>query len=81
MERATEKQLGALHGTVAAALAQEISQAVEPKERIAAINAAVKFLKDNGITAVPDNDSIRNLRHQAANAVTAKELEELFNAS
>lgn len=52
MSRASENELGSLHGFVAAAL----SERIKDKELCTAadINAAIKFLKDNNITATPE---------------------------
>ena len=59
MSRATPDALDALHGLLAGAIADELKAAMERKDEhgnpvpvpAALLNAAMKFLKDNGIDA------------------------------
>lgn len=53
MGKATEQQLGSLHGLLATAFSSEIKGYIERGEAIPAsvLAAASKFLKDNGIDA------------------------------
>jgi hypothetical protein len=59
MAKATENQLGDLHAEVAKQLKELLQN--EPGN-LAAINASLKFLKDNRIEAEPDNVSVHNLK-------------------
>jgi hypothetical protein len=64
MSRATEQQLGELHGLVASTFADEIRRYVREKQAIppSLLAAALKFLKDNGIDApARDNDAVDKL--------------------
>lgn len=53
MSKATEQQLGSLHGLLASSFAGEIRGYMEREEPIPAsvLAAAARFLKDNGIDA------------------------------
>ncbi|WGD31643.1 hypothetical protein AncyloWKF20_07445 [Ancylobacter sp. WKF20] len=58
--KADEKELGGLHKAVAEALTKKI----ENGEAVAAdLAVAVKFLKDNGITASLKSEHVQNLVH------------------
>lgn len=58
MSKATEQKLSDLHGLVAdVLLAQLRGEWVSPQM----ISQAVKFLKDNGIEAGPENDAMNDL--------------------
>jgi len=62
MSRATEAALSALHGVVAAELTRRI---VESEATAADIGAAIKFLKDNSITAsIEDNAALSELKQK-----------------
>jgi hypothetical protein len=58
MSKATEQQLGALHGLLATSFASEIKAYVDRGEPIPAsvLAAAARFLKDNGIDAPARNN-------------------------
>lgn len=58
MSKATEQQLGALHGLLATSFASEIRGYVDRGEPIPAsvLAAAARFLKDNGIDAPARNN-------------------------
>ena len=58
MSKATEQQLGALHGLLATSFASEIQKYMERGEPIPAsvLAAAARFLKDNGIDAPARNN-------------------------
>lgn len=58
MSKATEQQLGALHGLLATSFAGEIRGYMERGEPIPAsvLAAAARFLKDNGIDAPARNN-------------------------
>lgn len=58
MSKATEQQLGALHGLLATSFASEIKGYIERGEPIPAsvLAAASRFLKDNGIDAPARNN-------------------------
>ncbi|CDK30070.1 putative small terminase subunit [Burkholderia phage AMP1] len=60
MAKATEAKLSELHGVVA----DELKRRIEDGEASAAdIGAAIKFLKDNHITAsIEDNEGLSDLR-------------------
>jgi hypothetical protein len=60
MAKATEAKLSELHGVVA----DELKRRIEEKEASAAdIGAAIKFLKDNHITAsIEDNEGLSDLK-------------------
>jgi len=62
MSRATEAALSALHGVVA----QELTRRIVQSEATAAdLGAAIKFLKDNDITAsIEDNAALSELKQQ-----------------
>lgn len=59
MSKATEAQLGSLHGLLAASFAGEIAGYQERGEPIPAsvLAAAARFLKDNGIDAPSRNNA------------------------
>ena len=67
MSKSTEQELSALHGAVAQALATQVSETVlitdeEGKKQLihtvtpATLGVAIKFLKDNDITASIEDD-------------------------
>lgn len=60
MAKASEQSLGELHG----AIAEELKRRISEKEASAAdIGAAIKFLKDNHITAsIEDNAGLQDLK-------------------
>lgn len=60
MSKATTNKLGELHGAVANALTERI---LSGEASAADFGAAIKFLKDNAITAdVGDNDHLKQLQ-------------------
>lgn len=59
--KATEEKLGALHGLVADVLMARL-QTDEVSPQLLA--QAIKFLKDNGIEAGPDNDQMNDIARQ-----------------
>jgi len=62
MSRATEASLAALHGAVAAELTRRI---LDAEATAADIGAAIKFLKDNSITAsIEDNAALAELKQK-----------------
>jgi len=62
MAKATEAALSTLHGVVAAELTRRI---LESEASAADIGAAIKFLKDNHITAsIEDNQALTDLKHK-----------------
>jgi len=62
MSRATEAALSTLHGVVAAELTRRI---LESEATAADIGAAIKFLKDNHITAsIEDNAALSELKQK-----------------
>jgi len=62
MSRATEAALSTLHGVVASELTRRI---VESEATAADIGAAIKFLKDNCITAsIEDNAALSELKQK-----------------
>ena len=65
MSKATETQMGALHGLLATSFASEIKPYVDNNEAIPAsiLAAAARFLKDNGIDAPARNN--KQLDHLA----------------
>lgn len=67
MSKATEQQLGALHGLIATTFASEIAGYVSREEPIPAsvLAAAARFLKDNGIDApARANDKLDKLANE-----------------
>lgn len=78
MSRASEELLSQLHGLIGEELVAML-KSNEPRERLAGVDRALKFLKDNGITAsvgasVP-------LETIANSLPTAEELERLMMMS
>jgi len=62
MSKATEAALSTLHGVVAAELTRRI---LESEATAADIGAAIKFLKDNHITAsIEDNQGLSDLKRK-----------------
>jgi len=62
MSKATEAALSTLHGVVAAELTRRI---LESEATAADIGAAIKFLKDNHITAsIEDNQALSDLKQK-----------------
>lgn len=82
MSKATEQQLGALHGLLATSFAAEIQGYVKRGEPIPAsvLAAASRFLKDNGIDAPARNnreldllaDELEDLDFDDANVVSLR---------
>lgn len=65
MTKATTEALQELHGVVAKSLKQRIDQDMEDNipTDAATLGAAIKFLKDNNISADPaDKDSLESIR-------------------
>lgn len=61
-KRASEDILAALHSLVAQQLTAEILTG-DPKNRVSALNAAIKFLQNNGIEAVLEqSDDLNKLQ-------------------
>lgn len=79
---ASESALGALHELVAKVLAERIANG--ELCTAADINAAIKFLKDNNITATPEgSDKLKELEEQVKGAsldVSDADAEELQRA-
>lgn len=75
MSRASEEVLAQLHGMIGEELIGAL-QSDCPRERMAAVDRALKFLKDNNITAsiqaAPDLERIRD------SLPTAEDLERLM---
>lgn len=63
---ANESELGKLHAAVAVALKERIAS---EGATAADLNAAIKFLKDNNITATPEaNRALKDLQGELENA-------------
>ncbi len=78
MSRASEDALAALHGAVAETIS-DFLQDDDPRQRLAAVDRAIRFLKDNNITAtVEASEPLRSIADQLP---TAEELEKLMQLS
>lgn len=75
MSRASEDLLAQLHGLVGFELIEQL-QSEDPKTRIAAVDRAMRFLKDNNITS--SVEASVPLQTIQANLPTADELEKLM---
>lgn len=75
MSRASEDLLAQLHGLVGFELIEQL-QSEDPKTRIAAVDRAMRFLKDNNITSTVEASV--PLQTIQANLPTADELEKLM---
>lgn len=62
-KRASSEELDLLHATVAQALSDAIRSGEAPAAMVA---VAVKFLKDNDITALPSSPRLQELANAAA---------------
>lgn len=75
MSRASEDLLAQLHGLIGSELLAML-RSDDPRERLAAVDRSLRFLKDNGITstvaASPDLDRIKR------EIPTAEDLERLM---
>ena len=75
MSRSTEDLLAQLHGMVGRELLDQL-HAEDPRERLAAIDRAMKFLRDNNITStVEASVPLQDIR---SSMPTADELEKLM---
>jgi hypothetical protein len=75
VSRASEDLLAQLHGLVGFELIEQL-QSEDPKTRIAAVDRAMRFLKDNNITSTVEASV--PLQTIQANLPTADELEKLM---
>ena len=76
MSRSTEDLLAQLHGMVGRELLDQLD-AEDPRERLAAVDRAMKFLRDNNITStVEASVPLQDIR---ASMPTADELEKLMH--
>lgn len=75
MSRASEDLLAQLHGLVGFELIEQL-QSEDPRTRIAAVDRAMRFLKDNNITS--SVEASVPLQTIQANLPTADELEKLM---
>jgi len=71
MSKATEAALAALHGAVA----NELTRRIKDSEATAAdLGAAIKFLKDNHITAsIEDNQALSELKQKLGERLAKRE--------
>ncbi len=75
MSRASEDFLAQIHGLVGASI-KEMLQSDDPRERLAGIQAGMRFLKDNNITTtIEASVPIQDIR---AAMPTPEELERLM---
>lgn len=75
MSKATDTDLGDLHGVVARELARRIS---DGEASAADIGAAIKFLKDNAITAdLNTSDHLKGLQDKIAERAQRREARRL----
>jgi len=75
MNKATESALAALHGAVAAELTRRI---LEAEASAADLGAAIKFLKDNAITAsIEDNAALSELKQKLGQKLAKREAQTL----
>tara|TARA_R110000851_G_scaffold154037_1_gene296149 strand:- start:295 stop:585 length:291 start_codon:yes stop_codon:yes gene_type:complete len=86
MSKSTEQELSTLHGVVAQVLTAQISETIEMTDEVgkqvtvhtatpATIAAAIKFLKDNDITAsVADDDNLGALDEMLKKKRTKRQL-------
>jgi len=71
MTKATETALAALHGAVATELTRRIA---ESEATAADLGAAIKFLKDNHITAsIEDNQALSDLKQKLGERLAKRE--------
>jgi len=76
--RASEDFLALLHQEVARKL-HEMIASEDPKEAQAALSQAIKFLKDNAITAAVENKELATLSEAARDKLpTMEELERMM---
>ena len=75
MSRASEDLLAQLHGLVGYELVEQL-QSEDPKTRIAAVDRAMRFLKDNNITSTVEASV--PLQTIQSNLPSADELEKLM---
>ena len=75
MSRASEDLLAQLHGLVGYELVEQL-QSEDPKTRIAAVDRAMRFLKDNNITSTVEASV--PLQTIQTNLPSADELEKLM---
>lgn len=81
MSRATEEFLGLLHEETASQIKRMINDE-DPEVRLKAIGQAIRFLKDNQITAVMGNDALTSLHESLRDSVPSQdELEALRHGS
>jgi hypothetical protein len=81
MARASEDSLAEIHKMVADGLRQLI-QSDDPFEHQRGLTMAMRFLKDNSITATPRNDGIASLKETVKRKLpTAEELDRLMRLS
>jgi hypothetical protein len=81
MARASEDSLAEIHKMVADGIKQLV-QSDDPGEHERGLAMAMRFLKDNSITATPRNDGIASLKETIkAKLPTAEELDRLMHLS
>jgi hypothetical protein len=81
MPRASEDSLAEIHRMVADGIRQLV-QSDDPAEHERGLAMAMRFLKDNSITATPRNDGIASLKETIkAKLPTAEELDKLMRLS
>lgn len=62
---ATKDEVGALHELVAQKLKDELQKEGEDVDPMKVLNAAIKFLKDNGVVAVDgESEALQELKEQ-----------------
>lgn len=66
MSRASDKAMDALHAAVAAVLASELKKAENPDFELSPqmLSQAIKFLKDNGVSAPTGSKVVEDLAAQ-----------------
>jgi len=81
MGRASEDSLAEIHKMVADGIRQLI-ESEEPGDSVRGLQMAMRFLKDNSITATPRNDGIASLKETIKQKLpTAEELDKLMRLS
>lgn len=69
MGRASEELLAMIHGEVAAGI-KDLIRSDDPREKTKGIEMALRFLKDNGITArmeaSPETKALADMAHNTA---------------
>jgi hypothetical protein len=81
MGRASEDSLAEIHRMVADGIKQLV-QSDDPSEHERGLAMAMRFLKDNSITATPRNDGIASLKETIKKKLpTAEELDKLMRLS